>query len=289
MSGIQGKTREEKNFESRPLRVGLGEVKVVDFNPSAENYKEITGIDLKEDSKATEYLGESKESNTTLRLDVWVENVKSGEKDKNTYFLENKPKENKDGTKKQYINNTGSCSWADDPNNLPDWFKVREYRQAYQGEEEFYNFLKTWLSKLDYKDADTVLQLDWKKLMKNNLKDLKDQIGGEYAGTFVSMYTVRTVEKEDGVKEYQSIYNKALLPTFALKNFRLVDYSKEEVQNALKAKKPKDLKVHERFVLNCVGDYGIKDFFVFKDLKEYNSSENLVSTNKVLDPSDSSY
>jgi hypothetical protein len=286
---INGKQREQVNFESKPLKIGLGEVVVVGINPQMDEYKEVTGIELKEDSKATEYLGESRDNNETVRIDVWVENVKSKERDKITYFLENKLKENKDGSKKQYINTVGSCSWADDPNNLPDWFKGREYRQAYQGEEELYNFMRTWLSKLDYRDADTVLQLDWKKLIKGNLKDLKDQINGEFCGSFVVPYTVRSVDKDGETKQYQSIYNKALLPAYSLKNFRLIDYSKEEVQNSLKGKKSKDLKPHERFVLQMISEYGPKDSWSFKEVMVFNPEEFLVSSNVPITMDGSDY
>lgn len=284
---IGGKKREQKEFGQ--LVVGLGEVKVIGVNPNAEEYKELLGITLNEESKATEYLGESKDGNRTCRIDVWVENVKSAKKDKITFFLEDKLRENKDETKKQYINDQGSSSWADDPNNLPDWFTKREYRQAYNGEEDLYNFLRNWLANLDYRDAETVLQLSWKDLMKGNVKDIKSQIGGEYCVNIVVPYTVKTVEKEGEKKEYQSIYNKASLPVYALKNFRLVDYDKEDVQKAIKNKKPKDQKIHEKFVLAMTGEYGCKDSFKFKDLKEYNPEEFLVASDKVLDNSDPSY
>jgi hypothetical protein len=137
---------------------------------------------LKEDSKAAEYLGESKEGNTYLRLNFWLKNVKNGEifQAPVSFFLEDKQRENKDETKLQYINAIGSCSWADDPNNLPEWFTARESRVANVGEEELYTFLRTWLGKLDYRDAETILQIEWKKLMKGNVKDIKDQIGGEF-------------------------------------------------------------------------------------------------------------
>jgi hypothetical protein len=46
---------------------------------------------------------------------------------------------------KQYINSVGNCSWAADPNDLPDWFKARDYRVLKIGEEELYEFLRTWL------------------------------------------------------------------------------------------------------------------------------------------------
>ena len=59
-------------------------------------------------------------------------------------------------------------------------YKGRDYRVAFVGEEDLYNFMRTWLGDLDYRDADTILQLEWKKLMKGNVKDIKDQIDGEW-------------------------------------------------------------------------------------------------------------
>jgi len=285
---IQGKTR-ENNFESEDLTIGFGTYSVIAVNPSSEEYKEVTGKDLQEGSKATEYLGESKDGNTSLRIDFWGEDVKTKKKRKVTFFLENKEKTNKDATKKQYINTLGSCSWADDPNNLPDWFKKREYRVAFVGEEDLYNFMRTWLGKLDFKDAETILSLEWKKLMKGNVKDLKDQIGGEFQVPFVWLNEVKTVEKDGETKEYQAIYNRGFLPEFALKQFRVVDYNKPEEQAKLKAKKSSDLKPHERFVLAVTGEYGSRHFFLLKDEVKYDPSMNIVASDKAIASDDSSY
>jgi len=282
MSLIGGKKKEQQQFTESVKRVGLFEANVIAINPDIEEYKELLDIELKEDSKATEYLGKSQDGNTTLRVDVWLEDTKSKEKFKAVFFLENKEKENKDQTKKQYINAVGACSWADDINNLPTWFSAREVRTAYVGEEDLYNFLRTWLGNLDYRDAETTLQLDWKKLMKGNVKDLKDQIDGEWCTPVVAMATIKTVVKDDETKEYQSVYNRAFLPAYAIKQFRLLDYNKPEVLNGLKTKKSKDLKPHERFVLNVTGEYGCRDYYTFKDLKEYSAEDNLVASDKAI-------
>lgn len=288
MSNIGGEKRQQLSTEFSK-KVGLFEAKVIAINPSTEEYKDILGIELKEDSKATEYLGKSGDGNTTLRVDVWLEDVKSGEKLKVNFYLENKERENKDGTKKQYINNIGICAWADDPNNLPEWFTKRDYRVAFVGEEDLYNFLRTWLGELDYSKANTVLELDWKKLMKGNVKDLKDQINGEWCTSVVALATIKTVIKEEETKEYQSVYNRAFLPAYSIKQFRLVDFSNPKVINSLRDKKSKDLKPHERFVLNVTGEYGCRDYYILKDIKDYNSKENLVASDKVISEDDSAY
>jgi hypothetical protein len=256
---------------------------VVAINPTIEEFKDILGMDLKEDSKAAEYLGETKDGNTYLRIDVWLQKVNAEDKFKVSFFLEDKERENKDGTKNQYINSIGMCSWAGDENDLAEWFtKGRDYRIAYTGEEDLYNFMRTWLADLDYRDADTVLQLEWKKLMRGNVKDLKDQIDGEWAKSVAALATVIVKERDGESKEYQGIYNKAFLGGYALKQFRLVDYGSKRVQGDLKNKKPRDLKAHEKFVMNVIGEYGCKDYYILKDLQDYNADDNLVASDAFI-------
>ena len=283
MSSIGGKKRENTGSGDFSKKVGLFEANVIAINPTAEEFKDILGMELKEDSKATEYLGETRDGNNYLRIDVWLQKVNSDDKFKTSFFLEDKERENKDGTKKQYINSIGMCSWAADENDLAEWFtKDRDYRVAYVGEEDFYNFMRTWLSELDYRDAETVLQLEWKKLMRGNVKDIKDQIDGEWSKSIVALATVIVKDKDGEAKEYQGIYNKAFLPGYALKQFRLVDYGSSKVQADLKNKKPRDLKGHEKFVLNVVGEYGCKDYYILRDIQDYNPDDNLVASDAYI-------
>ena len=291
MSNIGGDKRQSPVFEDKEFakKIGLFEARVIAVNPTTEEYADVLGRQLKEDSKSTEYLGTSKDGNSRLRIDFWLEEVKTREKFKLTFFIENKEKENKDLTKKQYINNIGRCTWADSPNNLPTWFKERENRVAFVGEEDLYNFLRSWLSNIDFSSKKSTLQLEFNKLIKGNVKELKDEINGEWATNIVALATVTSKETPDGTKEYQAIYNKAFLPPYSIKAFRLIDYNKAEAISALRQKSQKELKPHERFVLNVVGEYGCKDFFTFKELKDYNSEDNLVASDKVIAEDDSDF
>ena len=279
---IQGNKRETRTFTESTKKVGLFEASVVAINPTAEEFKDLMGVDLPADSKMTEYLGKNANGNDYLRVDVWLEEVKNKDKFKVSFFLENKQRENKDGSKKQYINNIGSCTWATDENNLPDWFTKRDYRVANVGEEELYNFLRTWLSELDYTREDAVLELDWKKLMKGNVRELKDQVNGAYCTNVVALATVAVKQKDGENKEYQTIYNKGFLPSYYLKNFRLINYNDPTVQSGLRNKKPKDLKPHERFVISVTGEYGCKDYYILRDLQDYNPDDNLVASDSVV-------
>jgi len=282
MSLSLGSKREKSQQQEYSKKVGLFEAKVIAINPDIEEYNELLGIELKEDSKAIEYLGKSQDGDTKLRIDIWLEEIKNKDKFKVSFFLEDKERVNKDGTKNQYINNIGSCSWAADPNDLYEWFKARDYRVAYSGEEELYNFLRVWLSEVDFKDTENVLTMDWKKMMKGNLNDLKAQIDGAYCTNVVALATIKTVIKDDETKEYQGVYNKAFMYGDSIKNFRLVDFSSSSTLEGLRKKKAKDLKQYEKFVLNVTGDYGCKDFYILKDLKDYNADDNLVASDKVI-------
>lgn len=289
-SNIGGKKREQIEITKK---VGVFEGQVLCINPSEEEFKDLLGIELKEDSKATEYLGESRDGNQSLRVSVWLGWVNQKERFVHSvnFFLEDKERVNKEGTKKQYINSVGVCSWADDPNNLPEWFVKRDYRVAYVGEEELYTFMRTWLGNLDYRDAETILQLDWKKLMKGNIKELRDQIDGEYSTNVVSLATITTKENKEGeVKEYQSIYNKAFLPSYSMRYFRLVDYTNSEVIAKLKTKSKKDLKPHEKFVLEVTDEeYGCKDFYLMKELCDYNPDDNIAASDDTVTEASPSY
>jgi hypothetical protein len=290
MSNIGGKKKEQAQEQREyAKKVGLFEANVIAVNPNAEEYNDILGIELKEDSKAVEYLGKSQDGNTTLRVDFWLEEIKNKDKFKVTFFLENKEKENKDATKKQYINEVGVCSWAADANDLPEWFAKRDYRVSFVGEEELYNFMRTWLGGLDYSDETTQLMLEWKEVMKGNLTEWKEEIGGENEQTVGALATVKTVDRGEGPKSYQSVFSKSFFPGYSIKNMRLVDYNNPDVVRGLTFRKSAELKMHERFVVNVAGEYGCKEFYTFKDLQDYDPDTNLVESDKVLAIDDSDF
>lgn len=263
-------------------KVGFFEASVIAINPTIEEYKDLLGIELKEDSKATEYLGVSADGTSKIRVDVWLQDVKGGDKFKTVFFLEDSKKQNKDKTKKQYINNIGITSWADDEKNLPSWFAKRDYRVAYVGEAELLEFFRTWLSGIDFSKENAELMLEWRKVIAGNLKEWKDEIAGEYTRTVGALATVKTVEKEEGPVSYQSIYSKAFFPGYAIKQMRQVDFNNQDVIRGLKFKPSKELKPYERFVLNVVGEYGCKEYYTFKDLHEYDPASNLVESDAFI-------
>jgi hypothetical protein len=276
---ISGSKREIPQGGDFPKKVGIFEAKVLAINPNEREYKDILGIELKEDSNATNYYDDIKKK---LRVNVWLQDVNSDFKTNATFWLEHGEKENKDATKKQYINSIGVCSWASSPDLLPAWFLKRDYRVAHIGEEEFLGFVRIWLGGLDFSDMDTEIFLDWKKVMSGDLKDLKEQIDGEFTQTVGALATVKTVDKEDGPKSYQNIFIKSFFPGYSIKSMRVVDYNNPDVVRGLTFRKSAELKMHERFVVNVAGEYGCKDYYTFKELHDYDPDSNLVESDKVI-------
>ena len=292
MSKIGGVKRESLNNENKAYskKVGLFEANVIAINPTIEEYSTKIGMELNPDSKATEYLGETRDGNAYLRIDVWLQSVKNQDNFKVSFFLEDRERENRDGTKKQYINSVGMTAWAADENDLWDWFtKDRDYRVAYVGEEDLFDFMRTWLGKLDYRNSTTVLELEWKKLMRGNVSDLKNEIDGEWCNTVVALATVVVKERDGETKEYQGIYNKGFLNGYNMKQFRLVDYTDQRTLSSLRGRKPRELKPHERFVVNVTGEYGCKDYYILKEIEEYNPGDNLVASDSYISDDGSDY
>ena len=287
---VGGSKREIPSGGEFTKKVGFFEATVAAINPTAEEYNSQLGIELKNDSKATEYLTTDKDGTSKVRIDVWLKDVKTETLLKTSFWLEDNKKFNKDKTKKQYVNSVGITTWASSEEDLPQWFvKGRDYRVAYVGEAEFVEFLRVWLGGLDFRDESTELMLDWKSIMRGNLKEWKEQIDGEWCQTVGALATIKTVEKEDGPVSYQNIYNKAFFPGYSIKNMRNMDYNNPETLRSLSFKTFKELKMHERFVLNVTGEYGCKDYYTFKELHDYNPDENVAATDKVYSTDDADY
>lgn len=271
--------------------IGIFEGDVICINPSTEEYKDLLGIELAPDSKATEYIGQTKNENNYLRIDVWIKDSKTEQNLKVSFFLEDKERSNREGTKYQYINNSGVCSWASAEADLPDWFKKKDYRIAKAGEEELYNFLRNWLSLLDYKSDKTELKLDWVRLMKGNVSEIKQEINGEYCKKVISAATVNVVvADDDSVKYYQSVYNRAFLPEGCMKFFRLNDYNNEDTLNSIRGSHPSKLKFHEKFIASIADlEYGCKDIYSFSELTTFDEKIHITSSERVIENDDPGY
>lgn len=253
--------------------VGLFEAKVLAFNPTREELEELLGTEVEKDPEYFNPEHEIKDENGAvigvckqLNVSVWLQDVKTEGKFNVRFFLTDRNRKNKNGDKYQYMNKDGMSSWAADPDTLQEWFKeVGGIRIAKHGEAEFYDFLRSWLL-IDFKnDPEAELVLDWARLMRNDVRELRDALGSDLAGTVLCVATIRTVDGDNGPVEYQSVDSRNFLPGSYIKAFRMRG-----------RKAPKAL---EKFIKECNDpEYGIRDYFVMEELKPYNPEANLVAS-----------
>lgn len=278
----------KKNGNDFVKSIGLGEFNVINVNPTKEEMESL-GFEME---KEPEYLGE-KDGNTTLRVNVWLKEVRTGQLFSTTFFLENKQVMSKDGSSKQYINSIGKSIYCDSVENLPEKFTAHTYHVSKVGESELVGFLDAWLD-INKKESYTI-ELDWSSLMKGNLKEVKDLMKTDLPRSVVAMATIRISEKSGEKKEYQSIYNRRFLPGYTMKFFRAHPFAQGDIERLrAKDKVAKEtrewLKPYEKFVVDATDpQYGIKDAFYIGPLKPYNPEDHLQSGPKVLDPHDSEY
>jgi len=57
----------------------------------------------------------------------------------------------------------------------------------------------------------------------------------------------------------------------------------------LRSRKPRDLKPHERFAVLVSGEYGCKDYYILKEIEEYNPGDNLVASDNYISDDGSDY
>lgn len=269
VADVREKSTGTGNF---PKYVGYFEAEVVGINVTSEEYFEIYGSEPKYELK---YL---KEENGIKQncVTVILKEVTKGNLFQLKFWLKDIPKVGSKSGKNQYINNVGGCGWAFDEDGLLEWFlydsekNKRDFRQAYDGEENFLKFLRTWLGNLNFNKAGAQLQLDWNKVINGNLTEWKKFIGHEYTTTIGAMATVNI--KDDGATQ-QTVFNGAFFPNYQMKSLRVTTWDDDKIQS-LKFKK---LAPHEYFIRDVVGEYGAKDYYVLEPMKVYdpnNSPEN---------------
>jgi hypothetical protein len=193
-----------------------------------------------------------------------------------SFFLRDESQESKefgeDGLKKKkYINSAGVCSWASSEENLPEWFRMRDYRLAKVGEEGLVNFLRVSLQ-FDFRLKESAIFLDTKRLFAGDASELEDAIPMmKPVICLFSVYNSTTTDDfgNEIVVQRNDVFTGAFLPPSLMNTFNLIDYDKLEVINKISQKSYKSLTMVEKFVLAARSAYGAKGVFFFKPAREY--------------------
>jgi hypothetical protein len=298
---IKATERKQVN-EDYSLKCGVLEFLPVALNPDKEELQELLGKELDYDP---EYLSEDKEGDDQMRLDFWGKDVNNGNFHKVQFYLKNKKVEiekevgGKTKVSRQFVNTKGFQAWAESEEKLPAYFlKDAEVHQAREGEGDLLAFITSWI----YVEE---IELDFKKLMKGNLKDLKDLFS--IGKSIVVAAGVKNYTKDGEAKQKQVYFSRSFLPGSWYKEFSTGKYTeayieklKTKAQENKEAKKagkttPNKLKNQEYFVLNVA--HGFKAFYGpgLTPLHNYDPSLDITSGNEVMqeentdDSDDSSY
>jgi len=209
--------------------------------------------------------------------------------------------------KTKYVTQHGKSTYVDSESNLPDWFKFTpgkkkmplSYRVAKKGEASFLEFLAKWTNISPFDIESSLFPENPKKFWNGDMKELNNLIADFGDSSVMIQFGVRTkdVEKEDGsteTKEYQTISTKAFASSKYMKFFR--NYASKNFDGLLKDGDNKnflsfdtkakigDDSMYElaNFLNNIFGEYGISEFSVMEEIREYNSEENPLNSAKSL-------
>jgi len=284
---------EKGESQQKKLFVGLflGEVEMV--NPTKEQLSKYLGYELKEDAKDIEYVGEDKDGNTRVNLSFWVKDKMSSNKFNVRFSITDKKMKSEKSGKSQYVNQLGMSSWADEKKNLQQWFTMGkdkdknptidlQVRQAMQGEADLYDFMRCWISKVNWFSATADVLVDTKKLFRGNVDEIRNILTAtgddNLTGPVVLGATVYIKDGDDGKKMYQNVTTKAFLPGSKMSAVRLaVTNDSWDSDKALKRFKDTLLDP----------EYGVKDAFKLTLLEEFNENDHQQATDSVLKHSDS--
>jgi hypothetical protein len=144
---------------------------------------------------------------TRLRIDVWLNNDEHGILFKESFFIKRKTRVATSG-KTQYTNDVAQFVYNDGGAPTFDWFNKEGVREAYEGEEDFLNFVQSILNSKTGKDGDKIV-FDWDKLFTGDLSQLKGLVKAVANNRMYALLSVRKVENDKGVNFYQTMYRKA--------------------------------------------------------------------------------
>jgi len=305
--------------------VGVGQFKVLKFNPTRAELNKILNYEPEGEQKELEYTKddyvlkyrdqEGNEHELTCKqvyVDVWLEEQKTKTKHKVRFTITNQVRTSKDARKSQWINQVGKTTWVDEESNLPEWFThfkttdrqtkavsttPKVYREAFIGEENLYDFLAKWLEINSFNATNNMFIDDMNKFWNGNMKELNTLIDVFEDNTIMCILGIKNKQVVDEKgntedKEYQTISTRYFCPGRFMKIFRNMYEFAQDKRNAIEEIKA-DKKLYDlgKFISESMDEEnGFKDFFLMQEVVEYTPEMNELSkTNSSIVDNDSSY
>lgn len=270
---IQGEIKDTVKRDNSKF-VGFTKVEVAAINPTKSEINKLLGKEDSDNDKEIEYLSEDNEGNKKLRMSFWLRSEKLDRFFVYSFNLIDKVRMNKAGDKHQYVNSVCDSSWADSPENLPDFFTSfieegesvgeKKVKEAIMGEADLCSLVRVWLGRLNWKNPKTEVMIDTKTLFKENYKELRSQIDGNYCTPFVALLGVRT-DESDPNKNYQQVYGKFLQEGF-MESIEKNDFSNSYIS-----------KNFNKFMNEASGQYGFDCYFEQTAAVPYDSERDIAA------------
>ena len=238
-----------------------------------------------------------------LTVTVWVKENKTEEVFPMNFTLYDVDDVSSTG-KIKFVTQHGKSTYVDSAENLPSWFTqtpgkkkfTLNYRPAKRGEASLLEFLAAWTNISPF-DIESSLFLDnEKKFWNGDMKELNNLITDFEDNSVMANFGVRTKEEEteegSTTKEYQAISTKAFCQSSFMKFFR--NYANKNWEGLIKETGNYDVfdtkaKIGDtsmyslaNYMNNIFGQYGVKEYTIKEEIREYNSEENPLNAEKSL-------
>ena len=313
------KVNKQTNSE-KTLYVGTGLVTPLIFNPSRSELDRVLGIERNEDyeEKAEfEYIKEDQEIKRKdkdgnelesiyckkLTVTCWVREDKTEEIFPINFTLYDTTDVSSTG-KIKFVTQHGKSTYVDNEENLPSWFTqtpgkkkfALNYRPAKKGEASLLEFLAVWTNISPFDIESSLFLENEKKFWNGDMRELNNLIADFEDNLVMVNFGVRTKEEEteEGsvVKEYQTISTKAFCKSIFMKFFRnylnknweglLIETGNFDVFDTKAKVGDTSMYSLANYMNNIFGEYGVKEYTVKEEIREYISEENPLNNKKSL-------
>ena len=217
---MQVRDGSENVIGEKELFTGANTFEVIAIAPTVEEMSSVLGF---KDPKAPMIpVGQDDDGNTRVRIDFWLRQPEAELNEKRSFFI-TKAKRVSQGGKTQHINSVAQTGWWVEgealPSNYTSWYNPDGIRPIYQGEEEFIQFMQSYLNHKGGKSADAFGLKNWESIFNGDFSELQGYMKSANEGTpnrVGLLMGVRTVEGEDGKPDryYQSFYRRLVTRSY---------------------------------------------------------------------------
>lgn len=248
-----GKESVEDSFK---MYKGMAAFNIVAVNPTKAELEALTGRELENEP---EYVGKTDEGKEQVKVIFYGRTAPDAKLNNGiemlipiSFMLTKDYRVGQTSGKYQIIDKFGRTAWATkeeiQSKAIPQYTSgpaniSADYRLAWQGEEFLIDFLIQWLnipSPAVYKDKvwvmkentdDSEVSLDMAALFKGDVKELKELVTLAAAYTVKGAVGIRTVNNENGTRQYQAIFTRKFAKN-AVTDYSRIDAAITEFQNA---------------------------------------------------------